>query len=120
MPKIDILASDVEQHRTVTIQVKTKTTGSWHSTITRGEARTEPDDEDRFWVLVDIGRDPELPPGYWVVPEWWMLNHIYVRHHEWLAEHGGQRPRNPDSKHFGIFPKNVTEWRDRWDLLRIF
>lgn len=117
MPNIDILASDVEQTRTVAIQVKTKTYGTWHTTILRGEARKEPDDEARFWILVDIGRDPEMPPGFWVVPEWWIVNHIYVRYQE---KPRGAWSRNPDSKHFAIIPKNVEQWRDRWDLLRIF
>lgn len=120
MPNIDILASDVDQLRTVAIQVKTKTTGTWHTSILRGEIREENTEEDRFWVLVDIGRDPEVPPAYWVVPEWWMLNHIHVRFQERIAVHGGTRLRNPDSKHFAIVPKNVAEWRGRWDLLGIF
>lgn len=120
MPNIDILASDVAQTRTVAIQVKTKTSGTWHTTILRGEPRAEPLDENRFWVLVDIGRDPELAPAYWTVPEWWMLNHIHVRYSERIAVHGGARLRNPDSKHFAIIPKNVDQWRHRWDLLGIF
>lgn len=120
MPHIDILASDVEQTRTVTIQVKTKTSGTWHASTLRGKLGDEDPDEMRFWILVDIGRDPELPPGYWIVPESWMRNHIHVRYHEGLALHGGARPKNPDSTHFAIIPKNVQEWRDRWDLLGIF
>ncbi len=67
-----------------------------------------------------IGREIDVPPGYWIVPEWWMLNHIYVRYHEGLAQHGGARPKNPDSTHFAIIPKNVEQWRDRWDRLGIF
>ena len=120
MPNIDILASDVAQLRTVSIQVKTKSAGTWHTSVVRGEPRDENRDEIRFWVLVDIGRDPKVPPGFWVVPEWWMLNHIHARHHERLEYHGGARLRNPDSKHFAIVPKNVADWRDRWDLLGIF
>lgn len=120
MPSIDILASDVEQARKVTIQVKTKTTGTWHASTLRGELRDEDLAEERFWVLVDIGRDPEIPPSYWIVPEWWMLNHIHVRYHERIAVHGGKRLRNPASTHFAIIPKNVEEWRNRWDLLGIF
>lgn len=120
MPNIDILASDVKQGRTVSIQVKTKTTGTWHTTILRGKPHEEPATEDRFWILVNIGRDPELPPDYWIVPEWWMVNHIHVLYHDQVAVHGRVRPRNPDSKHFAIIPKNVEEWRRRWDLLGIF
>jgi hypothetical protein len=117
MPNIDILASDTEQKRTVAIQVKTKTTGTWHTTILRGAPRTENAEEDRFWILVDIGQDPERPPGYWIVPEWWIVNHIHVRYQE---KPRGAWSRNPDSKHFAIIPKNVEQWRDRWDLLAIF
>jgi hypothetical protein len=29
----------------------------------------------------------------------------------------GPWSKNPDSKHFGIIPKNIEEWRERWDLL---
>jgi len=119
MPNIDILASDVEQARTVAIQVKCKTSGTWHTSTLRGELREEDADETRFWVLVDIGRDIDVPPGYWIVPEWWMLNHIHVRYHERIAVHGGARLRNPDSKHFAIIPRNVEQWRNRWDLLGI-
>jgi hypothetical protein len=117
MPNIDILASDLDQTRTVSIQVKTKTAGTWHTTITRGEPREQNPDERRFWVLVDIGRDPELAPAYWIVPEWWMVNHIHVRYQE---KPRGAWSQNPDSKHFAILPKNVAEWHDRWDLLGIF
>jgi hypothetical protein len=120
MPNIDILASDVEQTRTVQIQVKTKTAGSWHTSIVRGEPRVENPDERTFWVLVDIGRDPESAPSYWIVPDWWMANHIHMRYQQSIAAHGGQRLNNPDSKHFAIIKKNVAAWRDRWDLLAIF
>ena len=120
MPSIDILASNIDQTRKVTIQVKTKTSGTWHTSITRGVPRVEDPAEERYWILVDIGKDPEQPPAYWIVPEWWMLNHIHVLYHERIAAHGGRRLRNPDSKHFAIIPKNVADWRDRWELLGIF
>lgn len=68
---------------------------------------------------MDIGKDAQSPPGYWIVPEWWMLNHIHVRHHESKAAHGGRRV-NPSSKHFAVIPRNVEQWRGRWELLGIF
>ena len=120
MPNIDILASDVEQKRTISVQVKTKTTGTWHSSTLRGELRDEDPAEARFWILVDIGREVEFGPSYWIVPEWWMLNHIHVRYHDRLAASGGKRLKNPDSTHFAIIPKNVAQWQDRWDLLGVF
>lgn len=120
MPKIDILASDTEQSRTITIQVKTKTAGSWHTSTEIGHATAEDPDETRFWVLVDIGKVVESPPSYYVVPEWWMFNHVKDENALYLEHHGGKRPISPASTHFAITEKNVARWRGCWDLLGVF
>lgn len=62
MPNIDILASDVDQTRAVQIQVKTKTAGTWHTSVMRGASRQPNPDERDFWVLVDIGKTPKYRP----------------------------------------------------------
>ena len=120
MPDIDVLASSVDRSRTVAIQVKTKTAGTWHTSFHRGHRRRKVEDETDFWVFVDVGKNPDLPPEFFVVPAWWMENSIYARHKAYLKRHGGQRPRNPDSAHHGIPKSVVKEWRNRWDLLGIF
>lgn len=120
MPAIDILASDVVRTRTVSLQVKTKTTGTWHTTTNRGRPRDEDPDETEFWVFVDIGRDADARPDYFVVPEWWVENSIHVEHEAYLARHGGQRARNPDSTHHAVPASRIEQWRERWDLLGIF
>jgi hypothetical protein len=118
MPGIDILASNLDQTRTVTIQVKTRAAGSWHSQSTRGHPRTEPaKDEGRFWIFVDLIAQP---PGFYVVPEWWMQNDIHRAHTEFLQRHGGTRPRSPESTHHGIGLPRIEQWRDRWDVLGLF
>jgi Holliday junction resolvase-like predicted endonuclease len=117
MPGIDVIASNLDQTRTVTIQVKSKTSGTWHSQYTRGRKRKALPDEIRYWVFVDLG---EQPPGYYVVPEWWIENDIHRAHQAYLARHGGVRPRNPDSTHHGIQRSRVMEWRERWDILGLF
>jgi hypothetical protein len=81
---------DETEQRGTTSETASKTTGTWHTTILRGEAREERADEDRFWILVDIGQDARLPPTFSVVPEWWMVNCIHVRHHERIAFHRGE------------------------------
>ncbi|MCX4538186.1 MULTISPECIES: hypothetical protein [unclassified Streptomyces] len=43
---------------------------------------------------------------------------VRARHEAFLQQQGGTRPRNPDSKHTAVRPKDVAEWRDRWDLLQ--
>jgi hypothetical protein len=70
-------------------------------------------------VLVDIGRDPELPPADWIVPEWWMLNHIHVRHRTESPHTVAPGYATPTPSTFAIIPKNVGQWSDRWDLLGI-
>jgi hypothetical protein len=75
---------------------------------------------DRFWILVDLGRELAVQPAYFVLPEGWILNYIYERSEVHLARHGGQRPNNPRSTHFAIRPRDVAQWHGRWDILPIF
>lgn len=119
MPDIDILASNVDRTRTISIQVKTKTAGTWQTTTRRGRRRQEEPDPTEFWVFVDIGRDASKPPSYFVAPAWWIENSIHERHEAYLAKHEGKRARSPESAHHAI-PKTVLEeWQDRWEVLGI-
>lgn len=69
---------------------------------------------------MDIGKDPERRPDFFIAPAWWVENSIHTRHGAYLARHGGRRAKSPDLLHHAI-PKNVIEeWRDRWDVLDIF
>jgi hypothetical protein len=123
MPKMDMIACNHDQSRTIHIQVKTKRGGrSWQSSIV-GSKHMEPPETSLeatdFWVFVDLG-DLETAPRYWVVPDWWMRNDIYTAHQAYLDRHGGTRARNPDSKHHAIDERRLKEWRARWDILGIF
>jgi hypothetical protein len=117
MPGVDLLAADASRTRTVHIQVKTRTTGTWHSNTGRAQERAPVEDELTYWVLVDL-----IPPRpeFYVAPSWWMENEMYLDHQAHLARHGGVRPVNPKSKHIGISSQLVAEWKDRWDILGIF
>lgn len=121
MPEIDILASNADQTRRVTVQVKAKYGGrDWQTTTLRGKSREpEADDETfRYWVLVDLRPDAPL---YFVMPEWWIQNNIHEEYRGYLARHGGVRPgKNPESTHHAIKTFRVDHWLDRWDLLGIF
>ena len=55
MPKIDIMASNLDQSRMVTIQVKTKRFGTWHTSIDEGRPCEPKLPETAFWVFIDIG-----------------------------------------------------------------
>jgi hypothetical protein len=121
IPKLDIIACNRDQNRTVYInKVVTKRGGkTWHSSIADGESMTPKDDERNFWVFVDLGDKTEYP-RYWIVPEWWIKDNIYRTHQEYLNRHGGTRPKNPESEHHSIDESRLAQWRDRWDILGIF
>jgi hypothetical protein len=115
MPEIDILASDVDQTRTVAIQVKARQSGTWQTTRKDWTARVPEVADARFWVFVDLHRR-DSPPQYFVVPERRIQKIIDRRHQEWLRNHPGQRRA---SKRQAIRRTDIEEWRDRWDLLGI-
>ncbi len=123
MPKIDLMACNQDQSRTIHIQVKTKRGGrSWHASIVGSklmEPPVTPLDETDFGVFVDLG-DLDTSPGYWIVPDWWIRNDIYKTHKAYLDSHGGTRAHNPDSKHHAIDERRLKEWQAYWDILGIF
>ena len=119
MPKIDLMACNQDQSRTIHIQVKTKRGGrSWHASIV-GCAHMQPTpDETTFWIFVDLG-EVDAAPRYWVVPDWWMRDNIHSAHQAYLNRHGGMRARNPDSTHHAIDEGRLDQWQGRWDVLGI-
>jgi hypothetical protein len=123
MPKIDLLACNSDQSRTVQIQVKTKRGGrSWHSSIVGCKAMAaplSPLSEVTFWVFVNLGGYSE-GPRYWIVPDWWIRNDIHKTHQEYLRRHGGKRAKNPESPHHAIEEKRLSEWEGKWEILGIF
>ena len=123
MPKIDLLACNSDQSRTVQIQVKTKKGGqSWHSSIVDCTAMEEPPnllDVIKFWVFVDLG-EYNAAPRYWIVPDWWMRDDIHAAQQEYLSRHGGRRARNPESTPHSIEEQRLAEWQGKWEILGIF
>ena len=123
MPKIDLMACNQNQSRTVHIQVKTKRGGrSWHSSLIGSKPMRRPAtplDKTDFWVFVDLG-ELDASPRYWVVPDWWIRNDIYRTHKAYLDSHGGKRALNPDSTHHAIDERRLKDWQGRWDILGIF
>jgi hypothetical protein len=117
VPHIDVLAWNDQGDRRVNIQVKTRRSGSWHTSVRQGSRTEEKNDETTFWIFVDLSKQS---PEYCVVPDWWIRNDIHQAHEAYLERHGGQRPGNPDSQHHGIKLDRIVAWKDRWGLLDIF
>jgi Holliday junction resolvase-like predicted endonuclease len=122
MPKVDVIACNPDQTRTVYIQVKTKRSGNWHTSIARAkpcEAAADATNETTYWVFVALG-ELDTGPQYWVVPDWWVQDDIYRAHTAYLDRHGGQRPGNPNSTHHSIDEGRLANWSGKWDQLGVF
>ncbi len=96
------MATDPKQGRTLYIQVKTKRKGTWYSTKETGKKILLNEDEDRFWVFVNLPPGTKDSPQYWVVPEWWILNDIYGRVIEWRERIKGKYSLETEPSHHGI------------------
>jgi hypothetical protein len=119
MPRIDILASNLDRSRTVSLQAKTRRVGTWQTSIDEGERCRRKEDETHFWIFVDLV-DPPAPSEYYIVPSWWIRQNIYQAHRAYLARQGGVRAVNPSSKHHSIIVSRIRQWKDRWDPLGLF
>jgi hypothetical protein len=117
MPGIDVLASDVGDNRRISIQVKSKSSGSWHARFPQDAAElTQDPAETSFWIFVDLGGEH---PAYFVAPRWWVRNDIWRDHTAYLARYQQKHGHPRESTHHGILVRRVEQWRDRWDILGI-
>jgi hypothetical protein len=118
MPGIDVLASDLTDSRRVSIQVKTKSSGTWHARFPRdGLQCTEDPAESSYWIFVDLG---EEHPQYFIAPRWWVRNDIWADASAYLAQYEAKHGHPRESEHHGINVRRVRQWHDRWDILGIF
>lgn len=108
-----VLAGRTPTGRSLTVVVKSKTSGSWQTTIAEGDPNRVR--RDVMWVFVDLGAGGN--PSYFVAPDRWVREDIRQNHSEYLKRHGGRRPQTVDSQHHSIQPERVALWRDRWDLI---
>ena len=113
MPSIDVFASDREQNRFVYIQIKTKTVGDWQTSTKNAIESARIDQEDHFWVLVDIGKSV---PEYFIVPRWWIRNWLYENAKDAMAR---RLATGSTTTHARIPPKMVEQWRGAWEELGI-
>lgn len=118
MPGIDLLAANLADSRRISIQVKAKSSGTWHARYPRDAATCGEDpDETSYWIFVDLGGEH---PSYFIAPRWWVRNDIWQAHTAFLARYEQTHGQPRKSDHHGIPAQRIEEWRDRWDILRIF
>lgn len=99
---------------TYAVTVRTKTAGTWQTSINYGEVRTENPQERAYWVFVDLGVNP---PKFYPVPFWWISNDIHKAHEIYLAKHGGHRKLNNDSNHHAVQLRRIKSWDSKWDQI---
>ena len=121
----DVIASGPAGY--VPVQVKAKRTGDWQLNIEEfaevtfhgdkqviGTPKREPV-PGLVFVFVDLksyGTD-----DFFIV-DWPVLrDRVVQRHRDWLAKHGGRRPKNPRSMHTAIGVEALADRRGRWDLI---
>jgi hypothetical protein len=110
---IDILASDENAARTVSIQVKTNKTGSPKWVLSKkAEDYATP---NHFYVFVILASTADLPRFY-VVSSHVVAEHTRTTHQTWLDTPGltGQAHKDNSAR---SFTDDKEQFRDRWDLL---
>lgn len=96
------------------ITTRSKTSGTWQTTIDYGKETKENTNEKDYWIFVDLSKQPN---EFYIVPLWWIKNDIYKTHKDYLRDNGGTRPNNPNSKHHGIPLKRIRQWHNKWELI---
>jgi hypothetical protein len=70
-------------------------------------------------VLVQLARaDSGALDRFYVLP-WRDLCRVMVEgHKQYLAKHGGIRPRSPESMHQQLHPSQIEAWEGKWETLK--
>lgn len=96
------------------ILVRSKSSGTWQTTIRYAKQRTTKENESEFWVFVDLEYST---PKFYIAPSWWIQNNIYECHQKYLARNGGHRKLNDSAEHHAIELSRVKKWEGCWELL---
>ena len=110
---IDIVATNKDATKTVTIQCKTsrKKRRQW----ILGEKSEAFFTENHFYVLVELGGESERP-SYHVVPSQIVAATIKKRHSDWLHSPSASGKPRKDSQ-IRNFSDKSNAYLERWDLL---
>lgn len=118
MKGIDLLASDAEHQRKISIQVKCKTSGTWHANAVPRSPPTKPERCSTPEAGCRGPRRPRISLPAAPRPED-VRNDIHEHHSAYLSKHGGKRAHGGHSPHHAIPVSRLIDWKDRWDVLGI-
>jgi hypothetical protein len=131
VPDFDVIAISENGLQTL-VQVKASNGGRWSFTATRlfevhqdgdfqriGDPLPSPYPE-LVWIFVELGavkaagRDRDR---FFVMPYAEAQRIIANHYREYLASHGGRRPKSPESKHVMIRADQLAEHEDAWGVI---
>jgi hypothetical protein len=75
-------------------------------------SRIPPRDPDHICMLVKLDEE-----DVFILTMGELYNVVCSSYETWLAEHGGRRPRKPESMHCSATPDMLAAYRDNWSLL---
>jgi len=126
VPHFDIVASG--QHGGhIPVQVKAVATGNWQFDVRSFVDITFDGDTQVLGavknapypglVYVFVRVDPQGDDDFFIVDWATLANAIHTGHKDYLAAHGGIRPRRPHSTHGAFAFSRLEEFRDKWDTI---
>lgn len=130
IPDFDILAIKEYLNRTIPIQVKTiRRGGGWQTTASNwmkiefdGEyqnikGKTNIENPNLIYVLVELGDEYGQDKFFLLRKK--QLQQLYITNYRnWLAKHGGKKPKKPESLHCSIRSDVVKRFQNNWKILK--
>jgi hypothetical protein len=130
VPDFDVLAID-DKLNIIPVQVKAIRGGSWQfdgtkflnirfrrkgDTITQiVEGKKQLPSPGLIYIFVKIGSAGS--DEFYILKLADIQDIIFTKYSDWLFKHGGKRPRKPDSTHNSVLPKDLSKFRDNWQLI---
>lgn len=112
---IDIIASNNSGERSISIQVKTNSSGSKQWMLNK---KSEDFFSDNHFYIFVILKQPHERPDYYIVPSTVVASTIKKEHREWLNGVGRSGKAHKDTPIRQFADKNDL-YLEKWDLLSI-
>ena len=127
VPEFDILAIN-DKYETIPVQVKAIRGSSWQfdarryieieieNGVQKVTGKTKPPYKNLIHVFVKLkgqGQDEFFIFG---IED--LQDIIYRHYQENLKKQQGRRPKNPESTHAAIGPKDLIQFKDKWETIR--
>lgn len=132
VPGFDLVATNAETHKSLPVQVKTSRGGSavsitsidkWADVSIDDQGRQNVerlkklDHPDLIWIICAIENGDFRAARFYITTASQIQEKVIASYRSMLEKHNGRRPRNPHSKHCAIWPSDVAEFEDNWEVI---